>query len=327
MKCVASALLVAALTLGIHSAVSADQEPAAVVVNGVRIMPWEAEREFRNLVPQSSFHRHLEGERRTELERQALDILVMKELKRQWAAEEGLSVDASAVDRELTEIRQRFSDEAAYRRALVERNMSEAGLRHAIERDHFAKAVDERVLSAVPEPTSADVERTFAGNRADYVTPESRHVVHVLVYVAPSAGAAVWERADEVATAVAASAREGTTDLPEEAFRRRVDIPPQYRDQTGDLGMIHRGALQPDLDEEVFSAAPFDVVGPIRTVYGYSLLQVLSVEPPRPIELEQVRDAIDSKLRREQRANALAEFESRLLAAAIIERGSLSAER
>ena len=75
MKRVASALLVAALTLGIHSAVSADQEPAAVVANGVRIMPWEAEREFRNLLPQTSFHRRLEGERRTELERQALDVL------------------------------------------------------------------------------------------------------------------------------------------------------------------------------------------------------------------------------------------------------------
>jgi parvulin-like peptidyl-prolyl isomerase len=204
--------------------------------------------------------------------------------------------------------------------------MSEAGLRHAIERDHFSKAVDERVLSAVPEPTSVDVEQVFAANRADYVTPESRHVVHVLVYVAPSAAAAVWERADEAAAAVAASAREGTTDLREEAFRRRSDIPPQYRDQTGDLGMIHRGALQAGLDEAVFSATPTDVVGPIRTIYGYSLLQVLSVKPPRQIELEQVRGAIDSQLRREWRANALAEFESRLLGVANVERGPLSAE-
>ena len=327
MKRVASALLVAALTLGIQSAVSADQEPVVVVVNGVRIMPWEAEREFRNLLPQTSFHRRLEGERRTELERQALDVLVMNELKRQWAEGEGLSIDESAVDRELAEIRQRFPDDAAYRRALVEREMSEAGLRHAIERDHFAKAVDEQVLSVVPEPTSVDVERVYAANRADYVTPESRHVVHVLVYVAPSAGATVWERAEEAAAAVAASAREGTTNLREEAFRRRSDIPPQYRDQTGDLGMIHRGALQAGLDEAVFSATPTDVVGPIRTIYGYSLLQVLSVEPPRPIELEQVRDAIDSRLRSEWRVNALAEFENRLLGAANVERGPLSAER
>ena len=327
MKCVASAPLVVVLILGIHSAVSADQEPAAVVVNGVRIMPWETEREFRNLLPQTSFHRRLEGERRTELERQAFDALVMKELKRQWAVEEGLSVDASSVDRELTAIRQRFPDLTAYRQAMAERKMSEAGLRRAIERDHLEKAVDERVITTVPDPTSDDVERFFAANRADYVTSESRHLIHVVIYVAPSAGATVWERADEAAEAVAASAREGTTDLPEEAVRRRSDVPPQYRDQTGDLGMIHRGALQAELDEAVFSAAPSDVVGPIRTIYGYSVLQVLSVEPPRQIELEQVRDAIDSKLRREQRANALAEFESRLLAAAIIERGSLSAER
>ncbi len=327
MKCVASALLVAVLIFEIHSAVSADQEPAAVVVNGVGIMPWEAEREFRNLLPQTSFHRRLEGERRTELERQALDALVMKELKRQWAVEEGLSVDASVVDRESTEIRQRFPDDAAYRQALAERDMSEAGLRHAIERDHLAKAVDERVLSAVPEPTSDDVERVFAANRADYVTPESRHVIHTLVYVAPSAGAEVWERADEAAGEVAASAREGTTDLPEEADRRRLDIPPQYRDQTGDIGTIHRGALQADLDEAVFSAAPSDVVGPIRTIYGFSVLQVLSIEPPRQIELEQVREAIGLRLQREWREVALAEFESPLRAAATVEWGSSSAER
>jgi parvulin-like peptidyl-prolyl isomerase len=326
MTCVAPALLVVALILGIPPAVAADQEPAAVV-NGVRIMPWETEREFRSLLPQSSFHRRLEGDRRTELERQALDVLVMKELKRQWAGKEALPVDESAVDRELTKIRRRFPDDAAYRRALVERDMREAGLRLAIERDHLAKAVDERVLSAVPEPTPDDVERFFAANRADYVTPESRHVIHTLVYVAPSAGAEVWEQAGEAAAAVAASAREGTTDLPEEAVRRRSDIPPRYRDQTGDLGMIHRGALQAELDEVVFSAAPSDVVGPVRTIYGFSVLQVLSVEPPRQIELEQVQDAIDSRLRSERQENALAGFESRLRAAAIVERDSSSAER
>ncbi len=326
MKRVASALLIVALTPGIHRAVAADQGPAAVV-NGIQIESWEAEREFQNILPQTSFHRRVEGERRTELERQALDSLVMKELKRQWAGKEGLAVDASAVDRESTKIRGRFPDEAAYRRALVERGMSEAGLRRAIERDHLAKVVDERVLTAVPEPTSDDVERFYAANRADYVTPESRHVIHVLVYVAPSAGAAVWERADEEAEAVVASAREGTTDLPEEAGRRRSNVPPRYRDQTGDLGMIHRGALQADVDEAVFSAAPGEVVGPIRTIYGHSVLQVVSVDPPRQIELKQVRDAIFSRLRSEQHEAALAEFESRLRAAATVEWGSLSAER
>jgi len=205
--------------------------------------------------------------------------------------------------------------------------MSEDGLRRAIERDHVAKTVDERVIGAVPEPTSDDVERFFAANRTDYVTPERRHVIHVLVYVSPSAGAAAWERAHEEAAAIAAAAHEKATDLTEEAVRRRSDIPPRYRDQTGDLGMIHRGALQADVDGAVFTAALGDVIGPVRTIYGYSVLEVLSVEPPQPIALDQVRGAIGSRLLEERQETALTEFESRLLADANIERGSISDER
>ena len=323
MKCVASALLVVA-ALGIQPAVAADQGQPAAVVNGVRIERWEVEREFQNLLPMTSFHRRVEGERRTELEEQALDSLVLKELKYQWAENEGLSIDASAVDLESMEIRERFPDEAAFRQALVEQGMSEAGLRRAIERDQLAKVVDERILTAVPEPTAKDVEDFFAANRADYVTPERRHVIHVLIYVAPSAGAAVWERAGEEAAAVAASARERTAELPEEAVRRRSDIPPRYRDQTGDLGLIHHGALQADVDEAVFSAVPGEVVGPIRTIFGYSVFQVLSVKPPQPLALDQMRGAIGSRLRKERQETALADFEDKLRAAADVERGALS---
>ena len=326
MKRVASLLPIVMLFCAFQPVAVADQDPTAAVVNGVRIDGWEAEREFQNLLPRSSFHGRLEGERRLELERKALDALVMKELKRQWAGEEKLSVDESAVDRELSEIRERFSDDAAFRRALQERRMSEAGLRKAIERDHLAKAVDERVLMAVPEPTSDDVARFFAANRADYVTPESRHVIHVLVYVAASASTAVWERAEKEAVALAASAREGTVVLLEEAAHRRSDIPPRYRDQTGDLGTIHRGALQAEVDQVVFSSALHEVIGPVRTIYGYSVLQVLSVESPRQIELAQVRDAVFLQIQSERRENALAEFEDSLLTGSIIERGSSSAE-
>jgi len=322
-----SALLLVALILGIPPVFAADQRPAVAVVNGVRIEPWEMEREFQRLLPQSSFHRRVEGERRTELERQALDTVFLKELKRQWAVNENLSVDSSAVGRELTEIRDRFSDLAAYHRALAERGMSDAGLRRAIERDHLAQAVDERILGAVAEPTSDDVEHFFAVNRSDYLTPESRHVIHVLIYVAPSAGAAVWERSAEEAAAVAVSLREGATDLLEEAARRRADVPPRYREQTGDLGMIHRGALQADVDEAVFSAPPGEVIGPIRSIYGHSVLQVLSVERPRQLELQQVRDAVYSRMRNQRREAALAGFESRLQTAATVDWGSLSAAR
>jgi len=85
--------------------------------------------------------------------------------------------------------------------------------------------------------------------------------------------------------------------------------------------------LQPDVDEAVFSATPGEVVGPIRTIYGHSVLQVLSVEPPRQIDFDRVRDAVSSRLLSQRREAGLADFEVRLQTAATVEWGLSFAER
>jgi len=110
-----------------------------------------------------------------------------------------------------------------------------------------------------------------------------------------------------------------------EAERRRTDVPPRYRDQTGDLGMVHRGALQANVDDAVFAAQIGEIVGPVRTIFGFSVLEVTSVEPPRQMEFEQVREAIASRLKRERREAALADFEKNLRETASIEWGQSSA--
>lgn len=322
---VASALVCGALTFGIHTAIASDDGPVVVVVNGVRIEPWEVGREFQKLLPQTSFHGRVEGDRRSELEQQATEVLVVKELKRQWAGREDLAVDSATVDSELAEVRARFVDETAYHAALNGHGITEAELRRAIMRDRLASDVDERILSEVPDPELGDVNRFFESNREDYVTPEARHVVHVLIHVPPSADTTVWDRAENQAEAVAVNVREGKTDLVTEAERKRMDVPPRYRDQTGDLGMVHRGALQANVDEVVFTARIGEIVGPVRTIFGYSVLEVTSVEPPRQMEFAQVSEAISSRLKREWREAVLAEFEENLRATASIEWGHSSA--
>lgn len=321
---VASALVCGALTLGAHTALAADEGPVVAVVNGVRIEPWEAKREFQKLLPQTSFHGRVEGDRRLELERRATEALVMKELKRQWAGRKDFAVDSTLVDHELTEVRGRFSDETAYRTALDEHGITEAELRRAIVRDQLATHVDERILAEVSDPDSEDIKRFFESNREDYVTPEARHVVHVLVHVSPSADTTIWERAAEEAEGVAENVREGRTDLVEEAALRRTAVPPRYRDQTGDLGMLHRGALQANVDEVVFTAEVGEVVGPVRTIFGFSVLEVVAVEPPRQLPLDQVRDAISARLKSDGREAVLADFEEKLRATASIEWGQSS---
>jgi parvulin-like peptidyl-prolyl isomerase len=321
MRVLSSGLVAVTLIIGGVPAEAEEREPSAAVVDGSIVEAWEAKRELQMLLPASSFHRRLDDQRRSELEHEAVEKLILKELKRQWAIRQMMEADTEQVDRQLSKVRGRFESEAAFRRALEQRGITEAALRRAIERDQLADDSDARVRSSIPAPTDAEARRFYADHRADYMTPESRHVIHVLVHVPPSAGGAAWEAAAGDADDLAAAAQEGTTNLAEEAARRHSDLPPKYRDQTGDLGTIHRGALQAVVDEAVFSADPGDVVGPIRTIYGFSVIEVRSVNPPHQLEFAQVSSAVHARLLRDRREAALLGFESGLREAAVIEEG------
>ena len=49
---------------------------------------------------------------------------------------------------------------------------------------------------------------------------------------------------------------------------------PQSRVRGGDLGTLSRGMLEPELETAAFSAKPGSIVGPVRTRFGFHLLQV-----------------------------------------------------
>ena len=46
--------------------------------------------------------------------------------------------------------------------------------------------------------------------------------------------------------------------------------------QGGDLGSFGRGAMVPEFDQVVFSAPIGEVQGPVKTAFGYHLLEVTS---------------------------------------------------
>ncbi|MBI3298884.1 MAG: peptidylprolyl isomerase [Elusimicrobia bacterium] len=44
----------------------------------------------------------------------------------------------------------------------------------------------------------------------------------------------------------------------------------------GDLGSFGKGAMVPEFDKVCFSADPMSVQGPVKTQFGYHLIQVIS---------------------------------------------------
>jgi hypothetical protein len=88
---------------------------------------------------------------------------------------------------------------------------------------------------------------------------------------------------------------------------------PGSKDRGGDLGWFGRGRMVAEFDEAVFGAKPGDIVGPVKSQYGWHIIKVDGFRPEqqRPFEdvIEQVRFRV-----LEGRASVEAERRSRELA-------------
>jgi hypothetical protein len=72
----------------------------------------------------------------------------------------------------------------------------------------------------------------------------------------------------------------------------------------GDLGWFGRGQMVPEFEQAAFSLETGQISDPVKSVYGYHIIQVLEKDPARPIEpflLEQRRIEAYQKLLNEQK--------------------------
>ncbi len=295
-------------------------QPPAAVVNGVSLEVWEVERELAQRVTSSMFHRRIPPDRMREFRQESLSALVLKELKRQRAKAREIQVDRGQIDVAWREVRDRFESGAAYLDALEKKGITDEAFRRSFERDAVAEAVDRLIQNRVEVPSVEDVVFHYLNHKADYTMPESRHVIHLLLYISPGASAAEREKAQKRAAQILEEARSGIplVDLVEQAAK---GLPPKYRDQVGDLGFVHRGTLVGGLDDAVFSAPVGKVVGPEKSLFGFHIFKVIEARAGRLLPFEEVQEAVAASLEREGRAEGLRIFETGLLEGAQIEIG------
>ncbi|HTT90694.1 MAG TPA: peptidyl-prolyl cis-trans isomerase [Acidimicrobiales bacterium] len=150
------------------------------------------------------------------------------------------------------------------------------------------------------EPEAVDVRAYFDRNRHRYDQPERRRVSHVLC-VGEDDAVIVAGRA-RAGEAIGALAEEFSTD-------------PGSRRAGGDLGWLRRGELAGAVEDSVFSAEAGQVVGPVRSPFGWHVLVVAAIEPARAEDFASVREEIAAELAERRRREAYLDwFEKQALA-------------
>ena len=138
--------------------------------------------------------------------------------------------------------------------------------------------------------TDADISNEYNANAAQYQKGEQVHARHILY---KAEGAAQEAAAKAKADAALAKLKKGA-DFAALASAESDD--PGSKVKGGDLGSFGRGQMVKEFEEAAFSAEPNALVGPVKTSYGYHVIQVLEKTPARVQPMFEVKEQIRGQL-------------------------------
>lgn len=152
-----------------------------------------------------------------------------------------------------------------------------------------------------------EVRQWYESHKANYGTPEERGARHILIQVAADAKADEVAAAKAKADAVLARLRENDgKNFAEIAKVESQD--PGSASNGGDLGSFARGMMVKPFDDAVFSLKEGEISEPVRTDYGFHIIQLTSVKPSSIKPLEAVRGQIEEELKGQAAARKFAEL-------------------
>jgi peptidyl-prolyl cis-trans isomerase D len=167
--------------------------------------------------------------------------------------------------------------------------------------------------SSLPAPVPADeatLRKRFDEEKARFVEPEQRLASHILIRVDAGADEATRKAAEEKAQRLAAEASAPGADFAALAKANSED--PGSRDNGGDLGWVEPGTMVAPFDQALFSMQVGEVRGPVKTDFGYHVLQLRELKQGTQIGFEQAREELAREQAQADRERAFSDLSGRL---------------
>ncbi len=152
------------------------------------------------------------------------------------------------------------------------------------------------------QPSEEDIKTFYEQNLQRFSVPEERRASHILIAVnAEKSDADAKKEADELYKQLQAD----PSKFAQLAKAHSAD--PGSARQGGDLGFFQKGMMVPEFDNAVFSGKKGDLIAPVKTQFGYHIIQIKDVKPAQAKALADVRSEIVSLYQQQAAIRAFAE--------------------
>jgi foldase protein PrsA len=226
-----------------------------------------------------------------QLKGQIMQFLVQRSQFEQRAEDMGIDVSDKQVEDRLKQVKQQYfqGNEARYQKQLAQQGVSEEQLRADIRAQLVSEAIFKQVTGEVAV-SDQQVRNYYESHKQQYTQPESRTVRHILV------------KQKALADKLYRRLQKGASFA---KLARKYSQDPGSKAQGGKLE-IAKGQTVPPFDQTAFLLGKGTLSKPVKTQYGYHLIEPLSdVKPARLTPLAQVKSSIRQQLLQTKRNEAM----------------------
>jgi parvulin-like peptidyl-prolyl isomerase len=228
------------------------------------------------------------------LRNQAVQFLVQREQFEQKAEDLDVKVTDKQVDARLEQIKKQYfgGDTKKFEKQLKEQGITEAQVRNDIRAQIVSEKIFEQVTGEVTV-SDDEIEKYYEKNKEQYSQQESRDVRHILVKTKKQADELYAQLED--GADFAALAKKFSEDTGSKA--------------NGGKLTISKGQTVAPFDRTAFQLKKNAISKPVKTEFGYHIIQPLSETKPKKVTpLKEVRASIKQQLQQTQKNEAMTKW-------------------
>lgn len=215
-----------------------------------------------------------------ELRQQVLEQMILEKLQLQVAKRMGITVNDTAIDRAIEDIARRNNMTLdALKQALAADGITFEQFREQIRREMTIARLRDREMEGRVTVSDAEVNHFLANNpdvmrriEAEAGNVTQTHVRHILARTNQTTN-------DEAAKAKLLALRERIVNGVDFAELAKANSDDGSAFKGGDLGWINPGDTVPQFEEAMNRLAPGEISQPVKTPFGWHLIQVLERRP------------------------------------------------
>lgn len=162
-------------------------------------------------------------------------------------------------------------------------------------------------VKVTAKPNEEELKQFYEQNRSRFGSEETRRASHILITPDSEEKDHAKAEADAKAKAekIFAEVKANPASFAEIAKKESADL--GSAEHGGDLDYFAKGQMVPEFEEAVFNAKKGDLVGPVKSEYGYHIINVTDVVPAGVKPYEEVRSEIVDMWEQQKRHELFAE--------------------